>query len=96
MEWIKERKNGVTVEIKVQPQASKNEFIAEPHWLKVKLSAPPVEGKANRALVGFLAAYLRIGKKSVQILKGEKSRHKTVLLLDISKAVFISRLEGGK
>jgi uncharacterized protein (TIGR00251 family) len=96
VQWIKERKDGITAEVKVQPQASKNELIIQPHWLKVKLVAPPVEGKANRALLEFLADCFCVDKRSVQILKGARSQHKTVLFKGVSKAVFISGLKGGR
>ena len=46
--------------------------------LKVKLAAPPIEGRANKALVAFLAEAFRVPQRAVTILRGETARHKTV------------------
>ncbi len=66
------------LEIKVIPGASKNMLKDEGEGIKVYLTAPPVDGKANEALVKFLAKHYDVSKSSVAIIKGEKSRHKIV------------------
>ena len=65
--------------VKVIPRSSKN-HVEEigPQELKVKLTAPPVEGKANRALIEILADHFNTGKAQVKIVGGELSRHKWV------------------
>ena len=67
-----------TINLKVIPGAKRNAFHEENGQIKVYLTAPPVEGKANKALVDFLAGHFGIRKSSVKIIKGLKSRHKTV------------------
>ena len=71
--------------VRVQPRAGRNELIAsEEQGLKVRLTAPPVDGKANRALERFLARALGTPASRIEIVKGKSSRTKHVLLSGIS------------
>jgi uncharacterized protein (TIGR00251 family) len=73
--------DGTAVEIFVQPRAGKNEFAGiHDGRLKVRLTAPPVEGEANKECVRFLAKALHIPKSAVIILAGHKTRRKTLLI----------------
>lgn len=65
--------------VHVQPRASRSE-VAGIHGdaLKVRLSAPPVDGAANDALIEFLAELFAVGRRSVRILAGETSRSKVI------------------
>jgi hypothetical protein len=85
---------GVIVEIYVQPRASRNE-IAGMHQgrLKVRLTAPPVEGEANKECVRFLARLLDVPRSSVSILQGLKSRSKTLLIRGVTPLEVQERLE---
>jgi hypothetical protein len=65
-------------QIKVIPNASKNKVINEQNRLKVYLTAPPVEGKANKLLLEVLAKYFNCRKSDLRIVKGEKSRNKLI------------------
>jgi uncharacterized protein (TIGR00251 family) len=69
--------------IKVTPGAKKNEFKQEGDLIKVYLTAPAVEGKANEALIKFLAEYFQVRNSAIEILKGLKSRHKVVNIIGI-------------
>jgi len=62
------------IEIKVVPNAKKNQFKNG----KVYLTAPAVEGKANRALIEFLAEHFDVKKSQVRIIRGLKSRNKVI------------------
>ncbi|MBF0489952.1 MAG: DUF167 domain-containing protein [Candidatus Omnitrophica bacterium] len=64
--------------IKVTPGAKKNLLKQEGDLIKVYLTAPPVEGKANDALIKFLAEYYGVRSSMIDILKGLKSRQKIV------------------
>ena len=77
----------MTVEVRVRPRAKRNALLPMPGggW-KLALTAPPVEGKANQALVDFFAKGLQISRSRVRILRGEKSRQKVVSLDGISEA----------
>lgn len=68
------------VNVKVIPGAKKNLVKPEEHQLKVYLTAPPVEGKANEALVEVLAGHFSVHQRQVRIIKGLKSRHKTIMI----------------
>lgn len=77
----KKGKGGIIIQVKVEPRSSKKE-VAGVHGeaLKVKLTAPPVEGKANKQLIEVLADHFNIKKRDVEVLRGETGRVKTVLL----------------
>ncbi|TVV44902.1 DUF167 family protein [Thalassolituus sp. C2-1] len=63
----------------LQPKASKSEFSGlHGDALKVRIQAPPVEGKANSELVKFLAKQFGVSKSAVSIISGELNRHKRV------------------
>ena len=76
---IKQTAKGIVVSFKISPNARKNEIIKDESGIKIKITAQPVEGKANKALVEFLSKQFKIPKTSVQIIKGETSKDKTVL-----------------
>lgn len=79
--YLQHHPSGVLLSLKVQPRASKN-AIAEAlgNELKVKVTAPPVDSAANEALIRFLAEVLDCPRGAVQLLRGQTSRHKKVLL----------------
>ena len=77
---IKEVNDGLIIKIKIIPNSSKNDIIIEDEFIKVKVTAQPVENKANKALIEFLSKQLKIPKTCVEIVKGETSKEKTVLL----------------
>ncbi len=68
------------VSVKVVPNAKQDRAVEESGRLKVYLTAPAVEGKANKALVEFLADWYNVKKSRVRIIKGEKSREKVVVI----------------
>ncbi len=72
------------IKIKVEPRSSKSGIVG-PYGdaIKVKLTSPPVEGKANRELVEVLAKNLGIAKKNIEIISGKSSRNKIVKLFGI-------------
>lgn len=78
----------VEVKVKVIPGARENGAVGfEGDILKVKLTAPPIEGKANKALVELLARLVGIRKGNVEIVKGLKSRQKLIRLTDVDEDV---------
>jgi len=64
--------------IRVQPGASRNEIIPTPEGVKIRLQAPAVEGKANKACVQFLSKKLGIPKRRIVITRGERARVKEI------------------
>ena len=81
----KEAAAAATLSIRIQPRASKNELVRkEDGGLKIRLTAPPVDGAANEALIRFLADTLSVPKSSVEIVSGHTSRDKIVRIHGIS------------
>jgi len=79
--WAKRVPAGWLFSIYAQPGAKRTE-ISGLHGdaLKVRVAAPPAEGRANDALVAFLAEALGVPKKSVAVVQGARSRRKTVAI----------------
>lgn len=81
------------LEIKAVPNAPRSEIVG---WLgdalKIKLKAPPVEGRANAELCAFLAEQLQLPKRAVTVLTGETSRQKRVRLDGLTTAELRQRL----
>jgi uncharacterized protein len=74
-------KDGIILEVRVGPRSSKNEIVGvADRVVKIKLTAPPVDGAANEMLIGMLAKKFKIKKSDVEIIKGESSRHKLIKL----------------
>ena len=73
--------DGTLLSIKLQPRASANEVV-EPlgEELRIKVTAPPVDAAANQALVELLAEKLDCAKGRIELVRGHKSRHKTIKL----------------
>ena len=72
---------GVVLSVFVQPRAAKNE-VAGLHGeaVKLRLTAPPVEGAANKACIAFLAKALGLPKSALEIVAGQTGRHKQILV----------------
>ena len=82
-----ERDGGVTFEVRVLPRASRAAFIGvHEAAVKVALTAPPVEGAANLALIALVAEVFGVPKRDVQIVRGDKSRQKVVRVADTTLA----------
>lgn len=75
----RETSEGILLEVKVIPRSSRNELAGTADGvLRIKLTAPPVDGSANRQLLKFLAELLGVRKSDMEIVKGLSSRNKTV------------------
>jgi len=72
------------ISVRIQPRASKNSVSRmEDGSLKIRLTAPPVDGAANEALISFLAETLHVSKSRVEIVSGHTSRQKIIRILDL-------------
>jgi uncharacterized protein (TIGR00251 family) len=85
--------NSCTIALKVIPNAPRSEIIG---WLgealKVKIHAPPVEGRANDALCEFLADALGLPRRAVSVLRGDTSRQKLIRIDGLTRAEFDAKL----
>jgi uncharacterized protein (TIGR00251 family) len=83
-----------TLELKIIPNAPRNEVVG---WLgtalKVKIHAPALEGRANDALLDFLAALLGVPRRDVSLLRGDKSRQKIVRIEGLDAVALRHRLD---
>lgn len=79
---IQNHPSGLVFKVHVQPRSSRNQIVGlHGDALKVKLTAPPVEGKANQACIEVLAEALGVPKSRLEIVSGQSSRLKHVLLM---------------
>ncbi len=76
---LKLTNEGILVNLKIIPNSSKNDIVLEDEFIKVKITAQPIEGKANKALVEFLSKKFKIPKTSIEIVKGDTNKEKTLL-----------------
>jgi uncharacterized protein len=90
---ITERKGGAAFPVKVVPRASRNEIAGvEEGALRVRLTAPPVEGAANQALVKLLAGVLQVPARDVELMTGHGGRHKVIGVTGLSPQEVEARL----
>jgi hypothetical protein len=90
---LRETPAGISFAIKVHPRAKKNAIAGElGDALKVVLTAPPVEGKANEACIEFFAKLLEVPRSSVTITAGQASRNKVIRVVGLSAVEIEKRL----
>jgi uncharacterized protein (TIGR00251 family) len=90
---VHETENGVTFAVKVHPRAKKNAITGEVgDALKVALTAPPVDGKANEACIEFFAKLLQVPRSSVTIASGQTSRNKVIRVTGLTSQQVRERL----
>ena len=82
---IRETKEGVTFAIRVLPRSSKCELAGlQGDALKIRITAPPVEGRANEACIRFLASLFNVSKNRIAIEAGHKSKNKQVSIAGLT------------
>ncbi len=82
---LKEDPEGVTLRVRIQPGASRDQIVGVTEGaLRLRITAPPVEGAANRQCIKFLAKKLHIAKSKISLLKGEHARVKVLRITGIS------------
>ncbi len=91
---IEVTKGGVRLHLFIQPKSSKNEVVGLHNGLlKIKITAPPIDGKANEGLIEFLSDYFDIPKRDIVLIRGETGRTKTVELLGLSEQLVKNKLK---
>ncbi|MDD3627954.1 MAG: DUF167 domain-containing protein [bacterium] len=85
--------NFISVPVKVVPKSSKETVMIENEIIKVKISAPPTDGKANKYLIEFLSKILDIAKNRIELVHGETSRNKVLRITGISESEFLERIK---
>ena len=91
--WFWETADGVTFRVHVQPRAARNRLQGmHDDALKISLTAPPVEGAANRLCRDFLAKLLDLPRARIEVINGHKSRRKTIHVENLSGPELKARL----
>lgn len=89
---IREKSDGITIECRVTPRSGKTAIRGIRNGaLCMALAAPPVEGRANGALIEFLAKSLSLPRSNISIIRGEKGRDKVVFVTGITKEEFCGK-----
>ena len=72
----------ITLQIQVQPRSSSNKWgrLVDNQWIQLRITSPPVDGAANKAVLKLIAKRFKTAKSMVTIIKGEKSRYKTIAI----------------
>ncbi|HEY2912658.1 MAG TPA: DUF167 domain-containing protein [Candidatus Angelobacter sp.] len=90
---VHESTKGIAFAVKVQPRARKNAITGVVgDAIKLALTAPPIEGRANQAVIEFFAELFAIPRSSVTIASGETSRNKVVRISGLSRAAVEQRM----
>jgi uncharacterized protein (TIGR00251 family) len=77
--WYRSEEGNITLTLHIQPGAKRSEVVGlHGDALKVRLAAPPIEGRANEALLRFVADSFEVPLRQVELLRGAQSRHKMV------------------
>src|SRR5579862_8977857 len=93
--FLRAQPDGVLLSVKLQPRASANEIVPPEGTggeLRIQVTAPPVDAAANEALVRLLAERLNCARGSIELVRGHKSRHKTVKLHGLTPEEVLKRL----
>jgi len=90
---IKGTSDGVVFSVRVHPRAKKNAITGEVgDALKLSLTTPPVEGRANEACIEFFAKLLKVSRSSVTIASGQTGRNKVIRVTGVSREYVLDRL----
>jgi uncharacterized protein len=82
---IKEGVIGSAITVRITPRSSKNEIIGimDDGTIKIRITAAPVDGKANEELIGFLSKVLQVSETSIQIIAGQTNKNKLISILHL-------------
>lgn len=91
--WLHIQGDDVILDLHIQPGAKRTE-VAGPHGdaLKIRLAAPPVDGKANAALLAFIAEKVGVGRTAVELVSGQASRSKRVRIAGVADVHILAAL----
>jgi uncharacterized protein (TIGR00251 family) len=91
--WLREHRDGVEIDVIVVPKASRTEVTGVHEGrLRIRLAAPPVDGKANRELIKGMSKLLRAKKTDIDLIRGQTSRRKVLRIRELSPATVLKRL----
>lgn len=88
------KENGIILRLRILPNSSKNMILKDNDDIKLKITAQPIEGKANKAVVENLSKLFKVPKSAIEIVKGDTSKDKTIFIKtnNIEKIDFIKQI----
>jgi uncharacterized protein len=89
---ITEKDGDSILSLSVKPRSSKNRLELKGDELQLRITAPPVDGEANKAVILFFSKLLSVPQKNIIIEKGLKSKNKIVRIAGISNNIFMKAL----
>lgn len=93
-DYFKIMGNDIVIKVKIVPGSSKNKIVGVyNNALKISITAPPVEGKANKECIAYLSKYFDVAKSKIEIISGETSKNKLIKIYDISQSKFLDKIE---
>lgn len=79
--FFKWQDDDLILSVRVQPRAAHDAFAEyNDEYIKIRITAPPVDGKANEHLIAFLSRTFKVARSSIQLLSGETGRNKRLLI----------------
>lgn len=92
--WLSEKSNEIILSIHAQPGAKRSNIVGlYGDKLKISIATPPVDGKANKALIAYIAKVLGIPKSKIELISGECSREKRIRILGIGAKECVNKLK---
>jgi len=86
--------NDIIVKVKIVPGSSKNKIIGVYNKaLKITITAPPVDGKANKKCIAYLAKYFDVAKSKIEIISGKTRKNKLIRIYDIGQEEILDKIE---
>ena len=92
--FLRQQEKALLVPVRVQPRSRRNTLTSAADGLRAQLTAPPVDGAANEALIALLAERLRLPRRQVTLARGSGSRQKLLAIEGISAEEFWRRWQG--
>lgn len=93
-DYLKITGNDIVIKVKIVPGSSRNKIVGVYNdALKITITTPPVEGKANKKCITYLAKYFNVAKSKVEIISGQTSKNKLIKIYDISQENFLEKIE---
>jgi uncharacterized protein (TIGR00251 family) len=93
--FIKPHPNGWMIQIIAAPRAKRSKFIGlHGGFPRIAVAAPPTDGRANEELTRFMAELLKVPRQSIQLLRGDSSKHKSILVHGVSPEALTRAFSG--
>jgi len=93
-DYFKITGNDILIKVKIVPGSPKNKIVGVyNNALKISITAPPVEGKANKKCIAYLAKYFDIAKSKIEIISGQTSKNKLIKIYNINQKDFLDKIE---